>query len=93
MIQRQWKRGLPARGNNWRGKPKMNGFWFPGRLEVETTRDLPDPHRFRVKGKKLDYVIGKQYQEYIEQCNKPKRWKVLAWSWLRKLYEANGMTL
>ena len=69
-----------ARGN-WRGKPAKNGFWYPGRLEAETTCDLFDPHRFRVKGSTLDYITARQYHAYIEQSNRCDRWKYLARKW------------
>lgn len=75
----------------WRGKPAQNGFWYPGRLLAETTCDL-FKNRFRVKDCNMDYIIGKQYQEYIKQSTHSNRWKVLAYKWLIKLYEANNFT-
>jgi len=85
-MQRQW-RGRPPHRGYWRGKPAMNGFWFPGRLVTETTRDLFDSNRFRVKDSNIDYVIGKQFEKYIQQSTHSKRWKELAYKWLIKRYE------
>lgn len=68
----------------WRGKPAQNSFWYPGRLKSETTCDLFDPQRFRVKGSNVDYIIGKQYERYIEQSSKSNRWKTLAYNWIKK---------
>lgn len=76
------KRGI--RGY-WRGKPKQNGFWYPGRLEAETTCDLPDPHRFKVQGCRIDYIIGRQYEDFIRQSRKCRRWKELAVKWLNSI--------
>ncbi|MXV73436.1 hypothetical protein F4Z99_04055 [Candidatus Poribacteria bacterium] len=70
---------------HWRGKPPRTGFWYPGRLEAETTCDLFDPHRFKVPGCSVDYIRGRQYEEYIEHSKRSKRWKTLARRWVNLL--------
>ena len=88
-MRRNRKRKTPIRGN-WRGKPPQSAFWYPGRLESETTCDLFNTNRFKVQGSDLDYITSRDYEKYIQQSNKPPRWKQLAYNWLQKRNHANG---